>query len=190
MSTLASAVGSSSHGTAVPASARASSWARAQRAVGHVDRERALLDQVLGGQLAHLAGADQQHRAAVEAVEDLLGQLHRGEGDRDRVPRDLRLRAHALGHAEGLAEQRVQLRPDRLARLRQREGVLHLAEDLRLADHHRVEAGGHAEGVADGVARPDACRGAARRRPSSTPRWRHRWRKASARASPGASATP
>ena len=52
--------------------------------------------------------------------------------------------------------------PDRLARLGQREGVLHLAEDLRLAEHHRVEAGGDAEGVAHGVARPGACRAATR----------------------------
>ena len=34
------------------------------RAVGDVDRERALLDEVRGGQLAHLAGADQQHGLA------------------------------------------------------------------------------------------------------------------------------
>ncbi len=68
------------------------------------------------------------------------------------MARDLGLRAHPLGHAEGLAEERVQPRADRLAGLGQREGVLHLAEDLRLADHHGVEAGRHAEGVAHGVA--------------------------------------
>ena len=37
--------------------------------------------QVPGGQLAHLPRADQQHRLAVEPVEDLPRQLDRGEGD-------------------------------------------------------------------------------------------------------------
>jgi hypothetical protein len=32
--------------------------------------------------------------------------------------------------------------------LREREGVLHLPQDLRLAHHQRVQAGGHPEGVA------------------------------------------
>ena len=64
---------------------------------------------------------------------------------------DLGLGAHALGHAEGLAEQRVELGADRLAGLGQREGVLHLPQDLRLADHHGVETGRHPEGVAHGV---------------------------------------
>ena len=45
----------------------------------------------------------------------------------------------------------MQRRPHRLARLREREGVLHLPEDLRLADHHGIQARGHAERVADRV---------------------------------------
>jgi hypothetical protein len=48
-------------------------------AVGHVDGKRPLLDQVLGRQLAHLAGPDQEHRAAGQAGEDLLGELDGGE---------------------------------------------------------------------------------------------------------------
>jgi hypothetical protein len=67
------------------------------------------------------------------------------------VPRDLRLGPHSLGDGEGVGEQRVQRRPDRLARLGQRERVLHLAEDLRLADHHGIQAGRDAEGVTDRV---------------------------------------
>src|SRR5712691_8629072 len=119
MSTVASAVASSSKGTAVPASARASSWARAQEEDG----------------------------LAVEPREDLLRQLDRGERDGHRMPRDLRFRPHPLRNGERLGEERVKRGPDRLARLGERERILHLAQDLRLADHHRVEARRHAERV-------------------------------------------
>ena len=102
-------------------------------------------------ELTHLARADQEHGATRQAVEDLLGQLDRGERDRHGVAADVGLRADLLGDRERVREQRVQRRPDGLARLRQREGVLHLTEDLRLADHHRIETGGHAEGVADRI---------------------------------------
>ena len=34
--------------------------------------------------------------------------------------------------------------------LRRLVGLLHLAEDLGLADDHRIEAGRHAKGMADG----------------------------------------
>ena len=121
-------------------------------AVGDVERERALLDEVPGGQLAHLARADEENGPADEPGEDLLRQLDGGERDRHRVPRDLRLRPHLLRHGEGLREQRVERGPDRLARLGERERVLHLPEDLRLAEHHRVEARGDAERVAHGLA--------------------------------------
>ncbi len=59
----------------------------------------------------------------------------------------LGVRAHALGHREGLAHQRVEHGTHRAARLREREGVFDLAEYLRLTQHHGVEARGHAEGV-------------------------------------------
>ncbi len=39
-------------------------------------------------------------------------------------------------------------------------GVLHLAEDLRLAQHHGIEPAGHAEGVARDEARLPGCRSA------------------------------
>jgi hypothetical protein len=67
------------------------------------------------------------------------------------VPRDLGLAAHLLRDRERLGEQRMQRRSDRLAGLGEREGVLHLSEDLGLADHHRVEARGDPEGVSDCV---------------------------------------
>src|SRR5205807_8191354 len=55
------------------------------------------------------------------------------------------------GDTEGMADQRVEPGPDRLAGLGEGEGVLDLPEDLRLADHHRVEAGRYAERMANGL---------------------------------------
>jgi hypothetical protein len=119
--------------------------------VGHVQGQRALVREVARGELAHLPRAQQQHGAALQAAEDLPRQLHPGVGDGHGEPPQLGLAADLLGHREGLGEQRVQHRPHRLAGLREREGVLHLAQDLRLAHHHRVEAGRHAERVTDGL---------------------------------------
>ena len=82
-----------------------------------------------------------------------LGHRHGGGGDRHGVGADLRLGAHALGDREGRLEQAVQHRAGRAGVLRGAVGVLELAEDLRLAEHHRVEARGHRERVVHGLAR-------------------------------------
>ena len=105
-----------------------------------------------GGKLAHLARAHEENAPADEPGEDLLRQLDGGERDGHRMPRDLRLRPHLLRHGEGLREQRVEGGPDRLARLGEGERVFHLPQDLRLAEHHRVEARGDAKRVPNGLA--------------------------------------
>ena len=106
------------------------------------DRDgRAARAEVPRGELAHSAGADEHDAPAVEALEDLLRERGRGGGDRCGALADGRLDARAASRVEGHAEDAVEERPGR-ARL---EGVAHLPEDLALARHHRVEAGGHAE---------------------------------------------
>jgi hypothetical protein len=111
MSTSPTAPSVSSNGTAVPPSARASSWARAQ---------------VRMGVLAHLPGAHEEDGTPRERAQDPLGQLNRLERDGDGMTPDLRLRAHPLGHGEGLAEQALENWSHRLRRLGQRKRVLHL----------------------------------------------------------------
>ncbi len=106
---------------------------------------------MLQGQLAHLAGADDQHRLVAEMIEHLADVIDRRTGDGHVPPGDARFTADALGHLAGVLKQRVQERPHggglgcRLVRL------LDLAGDLALADDQAVEAGRHAEQVAHGV---------------------------------------
>ena len=48
--------------------------------------------------------------------------------------------------------QAIEPAAERAAILGRGVGGLELSEDLRFADHHGIEAGGHAEEVVDGVA--------------------------------------
>ena len=57
-------------------------------------------------------------------------------------------RARLFGGGEGALQQLFQLPGDRARSARHREGLFHLAQNLRLAHHHRIKARGHAEEVA------------------------------------------
>ena len=60
---------------------------------------------------------------------------------------------HPLADAQRLLRQLVQRPPDRARGVRGGVGGAQLAEDLRLADHHRVEPGGDGEQVLHGRTR-------------------------------------
>src|SRR5687768_10741537 len=96
---------------------------------------------MFGGQAADLAGADDQHAAPLQAAEDFPRQRDRREADRHRAFAERGLRSHALADAERPVEYLVEQRTRALALRRDLEGVLHLPEDLRLADDQRVEPG-------------------------------------------------
>ncbi len=68
-------------------------------------------------------------------------------GHADGVRADLGAGAHGLGYAERALEQRVQRGAQGARLFGQTHRLLHLAQDLRFAQHHRVEPGGHAKGV-------------------------------------------
>ena len=99
-------------------------------------------------QLDHLAGTDEQHLLVGDALEDTLGEAHRRGRHRDDVGADRRRRAHVLGHRKRALEQLVQRRSQRAGFARDAHGFLHLPEDLRFAEHHRIEPAGDAEGMA------------------------------------------
>ena len=79
------------------------------------------------------------------------------ETARSAMPVSVRTR---LATENDLWKQRCSTRPDAPDRRRQRVLLLQLAEDLRLADHHRVEARGDAEQMAHRVAVAVRCRAA------------------------------
>jgi hypothetical protein len=62
---------------------------------------------------------------------------------------DLRFGPHALGDRERSLEQPVQQRTCRAGVLCRAISLLELAQDLRLANHHRVEPGGDGERMSD-----------------------------------------
>ena len=123
-----------------------------QRAVGHQQAFDLVVGEVTGGQFDRVAGADQQDRGLVERGEHALRQPHRGECHRDRVRADAGIGTGALGHREGLLEQAIQRGLQRALAACHLPGFLHLAEDLRLAQHHRIQTGGDAEQVPHRIA--------------------------------------
>ena len=124
----------------------ASRSALADGAVEHGDAGGTAAGEVGGGEGRHRARADHEragtrdgHRAALE----------RGADQRRGGPVDVGLGVGALADAQGLLEERVERRADRAVLLAEPQGVTGLAEDLALADDHRVEAGGDLEEVGD-----------------------------------------
>ena len=93
-------------------------------------------------------------RGLAQVFEQLRGQPHRGGGHADRVRADLGGGAHFLGDRERALEQLVQRACQRAGGFGLAHRLLHLAEDLRLAEHHRIEAAGDAERVARRLRRP------------------------------------
>ena len=120
-----------------------------QGAVGDNHLGHALADQVLGRQFGHLPGADEQHPLVRKVAENLARQFHRGVADGHGAGADAGFRAHPLGHGKGLVHQLVEQKTGAAALGRVAVGLLQLAENLRLANDHRVQAGGHQKQVLD-----------------------------------------
>ena len=89
-------------------------------------------------------------RRPCEAAEALGGHGHGGLRDRGDVAGDAGVGAGPLAGLEGVAEQEVEGGPGGALLAGPLPGHLHLAEDLALAEHGRVEPGGHGEEVGDG----------------------------------------
>ena len=137
-----------------------------QGAVGDGDVLGVLRGEMVGAQLDHLAGADEQHVLLVDAGENALRQAHRGGGHGNRVGADRGRCAHFLGHREGALEQLVQQRAQGAGLFGGLHRLLHLPEDLGFAQHHRIQPAGDAEGVLHRFLLAAACKDRARWRGS------------------------
>ncbi len=119
-----------------------------QRAVGDGEALGVLRREVGGGEFDHLARAHEKDADLRQVFEQLPGQAHGGGGHADAVGADLGAGTHFLGDGEAALEELVERGAERAGRLCRAHGVLHLAEDLGLAQHHGIEPAGHAERMA------------------------------------------
>ena len=107
-------------------------------------------DEVPRGDLAHFSGADEKNGAPFERAEDFAGEIDSDGCDGDGVGADAGFAARFFGGGKGALQQVLELAGDGPGGARHGKGLLDLAENLRLADDHGIEAGGHAEEMADG----------------------------------------
>ena len=121
-------------------------------AVGDENGGCALLDEMAGGEVGHLARSDDKDGLTAQTAEDLAGEIDGDGGDGDGGAADAGLGADTLGHREGALQERLERGGDGAGLARDSVGLLDLAENLRLADDHGVERGSDAEEMADGLA--------------------------------------
>ena len=103
------------------------------------------LDERARRALARFPGAEQEHFARFEIAENLFRQIDRDRTDRDRTARDFSPGPDLFRDPKGALEKSMQKRPGRAGFARRGIGLFRLAENLGLADDHRVEPGSDAK---------------------------------------------
>ena len=145
------AAGSSSHGRARPLHCRAN-FGALEVPIDDRYPACALVAKISQRFFGHFAGADHQRLLVVEAFEYLPGEIgHCHAGNAHAALVDGRFGGHAAGDADRRLKCRVQQRAGVVAIDRRLVCLLHLGQNLRLAHHHAVQAGGHGEQVPHGV---------------------------------------
>ena len=120
-------------------------------AVGDEQAADVVAFEVPGEQLDGHAGTDQQCRMPGKIREKLLRETHGRICHRHRAGADFGVGPDLLGDGKRVLEQPAELFADRAALLCLAIGVLELAQDLRLTEHHRVEPAGDPKDVPDRV---------------------------------------
>ena len=151
MSGLPSTASRDSQATASPFIARANSaaWSYERFTTRRLPMPRLLkmLDDLFGDR----ARADDQRRVPFQIAENALGKLHASQRDRHGTRADFGLGAHALADFEGALKGAIQHRTGEPVFERLTVSGAQLAQDFRLAQHHRIEPGRHAKKMAHGV---------------------------------------
>ena len=124
-----------------------------RRAVGDDDLAGAGATQGRAGQCAHRSRPDEEHAAALERPDRGDRTLQPDRDQRTAGTVDPGLAVRPLADPERGLEQLVQGRPGPVVTGR-RVGLAQLPEDLRLADHHRVQPAGDLEQVQDRLPLP------------------------------------
>jgi len=116
-------------------------------AIGDKDRSAAMRHQMPGREFAHLARPDDENVLALQRTENLLGQFHRDRSNGNRRRSHRSLAAHAFGDGKGASEELIELSSNRADGAGGCIGLFHLPQNLRFADHHRIQARSHTEDV-------------------------------------------
>ena len=118
-----------------------------KRAVRHRHFLRMLRAEVRRAELDHFTGTDEEHILIGEAAEKRVREPDTGRGERHRVRADRGRRTDFLCRSKGTVKKMPQHQPERLRFAGNTPGLLHLAHNLRFAEHHGVEAARHTERV-------------------------------------------
>jgi len=98
-------------------------------------------------QLGHFPGTHHQNRFSLQVPEDLDRQLHCGGCHRNCRSANSRLGANPLGRRKCGFANANQLAADSPRPLCDFECFFDLSQNLSLAHHHRIQAGGNAKQV-------------------------------------------
>ena len=88
---------------------------------------------------AGLAGTEDEHAAVTQIAKNFHREIDGNGTDRDGAAGDVRVAPHLFCRAKGPLKKTMQQRPGAAGCARPFVGFLHLAQDLRFADHHRIE---------------------------------------------------
>jgi hypothetical protein len=117
--------------------------------VGYRDRLRVLRGEVRRRELDHLARAHEQDVLLIQVAENPLRDPDGGGRHGHRLRPDFRGGPDFLGDGECPLEEVIQQQSEPAGVPGQLLCLLHLAKNLRLPEHHRVESARHPEGVPD-----------------------------------------
>ena len=125
-----------------------------ERAVCYDNAPNAVLVKMACCQLDCFTGTNQQCGLLRQVAEYLSGKAYCGKCDGDRAVADCGIGTYLFGDGKGVLKQLSQ----QLARSGSvgsgLVGLFYLAENLWLAQHHRVQAAGNPQQVGDGIAVP------------------------------------
>ena len=113
------------------------------------DGSGALLHKVARGDLAHLSGAYEENCTPFKRAKDFSRKIDCDGGDGDGIGSDSGFATRFFGGGKGALQKMLKLAGDGSRGARDGKGFFDLAENLRLANHHGIEAGGHAKEMAD-----------------------------------------
>src|SRR5215831_3288174 len=110
-----------------------------ERAIAHPDIAHSPGAQRPRCAFAHFARAEKEHFALRQIAKNLDREINHYRRDRHRAARDLRPGAHLLRYLKGALKKTMQQRPGAPRFARERIGLLHLAEDFRLANDYGIQ---------------------------------------------------